>query len=504
MTNLSQSVASLTHSGPLKTPTPHPNEDPDAFHVRHTYALLDLCGVKGDGFVEGVERTRARVGSSRNSQMDAAQAIADVDEKKKDLDDKERAVLQALDRYGFYESGAHERLVKMPAAPLSQPLKMIAPATVDAGPAPSAFAAASKNNNAPPPPAPPSLSSLPPPQPLTKEVPRLEKWGRMVVPLTRDEGGNIETWGIREGVSEKKLKRRVYKGVPDRWRSATWVILVRRAVCKAGLGEGHPGFGGERQVEAEMKRLQAVYLEKLEQPSTYDIQIDLDVPRTIGGHVMFKTRYGFGQRALFHVLHSFSLYCDTCGYVQGMGPIASTLLLHLPPSTVYTLLCFMHSSPAYSLHSMFAPGFPGLLEAIYVQERIMQTTMPDVYAALRDKGVGTTAYATKWYITLFVTSLPFQTVLRLWDCWLLEGRDVWVILAAAVVRVFRDHIIAPGASFESILSLLSSFFVPEDEDALLTWMSKMLADTKLRQSMAEWRRTWAGLVKEGKDATALL
>ena len=35
-------------------------------------------------------------------------------------------------------------------------------------------------------------------------------------------------------------------------------------------------------------------------------------------------------------------------------------------------------------------------------------------------------------------------------------------------------------------------------------MSKMLADTKLRQNMAEWRRTWAGLVKEGKDATALL
>lgn len=326
----------------------------------------------------------------------------------------------------------------------------------------------------------------------------------MIIPFTRDQGGNIESWGIREGVPDKKLRRRVYKGVPDRWRSATWVILVRRAVCKAGLGGGHPGFGGERQVEAEMKRLQAVYTEKLEEASSYDIQIDLDVPRTIGGHVMFKTRYGLGQRSLFHVLHSFSLYCDTCGYVQGMGPIASTLLLHLPPPTVYTLLCFMHSSPAYSLHSMFAPGFPGLLEAIYVQERIMQTCMPDVYAALRDKGVGTTAYATKWYITLFVTSLPFQTVLRVWDCWLLEGRDVWVVLAAAVVRVFHEHIVAPGATFESILSLLSSFFVPADEDALLAWMARTLADTKLRQSIAEWRATWAVLVKEGKDATALL
>lgn len=29
-------------------------------------------------------------------------------------------------------------------------------------------------------------------------------------------------------------------------------------------------------------------------PSTFDVQIDLDVPRTISGHVMFHTRYGQG------------------------------------------------------------------------------------------------------------------------------------------------------------------------------------------------------------------
>lgn len=36
------------------------------------------------------------------------------------------------------------------------------------------------------------------------------------------------------------------------------------------------------------------YLQDLEKPSSYDIQIDLDVPRTISGHIMFRTRYGLG------------------------------------------------------------------------------------------------------------------------------------------------------------------------------------------------------------------
>jgi hypothetical protein len=37
------------------------------------------------------------------------------------------------------------------------------------------------------------------------------------------------------------------------------------------------------------------------------------------------------QRSLFHVLHAFSMVCDECGYCQGMGPIAATLLCYFDP-----------------------------------------------------------------------------------------------------------------------------------------------------------------------------
>jgi USP6 N-terminal-like protein len=78
--------------------TPSAGEDPDSFHVRSTYAQLDILGVKGDGIEEGVERTRARLGGSRESELQAMNAIGDEDEKRRDLSPQEIQMLASLDR----------------------------------------------------------------------------------------------------------------------------------------------------------------------------------------------------------------------------------------------------------------------------------------------------------------------------------------------------------------------------------------------------------------------
>jgi hypothetical protein len=67
-----------------------------------------------------------------------------------------------------------------------------------------------------------------------------------------------------------------------------------------------------------------------------------------------------------------------------------------------------------------------------------------------------------------------------------------------------DHITSDSANFETVLSLLSSFFVPEDEDAFMFWISDMLGNKKVRQNMARWRRDWQALVAAGKEGDALL
>lgn len=53
--------------------------------------------------------------------------------------------------------------------------------------------------------------------------------------------------------------------------------------------------------------------------------------------------------------------------------------------------------------------------------------------------ISSTAYTTKWYITLFANTVPFQTQLRLWDAFFLEGRDMIVIIAIAILWIFKGE-----------------------------------------------------------------
>ncbi len=111
------------------------------------------------------------------------------------------------------------------------------------------------------------------------------------------------------------------------------------------------------------------------------------------------------------------------------------LLCYFEPERAYASLVHLHD--AYHMHDIFSPGFPGLLESIYVQERIIEEMMPAVYMAFKKHTVSTTSYATKWYITLFANSIPFQTHLRLWDAFLLEGPDLFVIVAVSIIWTYR-------------------------------------------------------------------
>ncbi|CDS01918.1 hypothetical protein [Sporisorium scitamineum] len=306
-----------------------------------------------------------------------------------------------------------------------------------------------------------------------REQERIAKWARMLTVKGRDRGHNAVQFDFTNGF-DRKLRRRVYKGIPESWRSAAWsALLHHRQQTPEGrqsytLAQPHLQMAAATTSEpgvTTFERLKAM-------PSTQDVQIDLDVPRTISGHIQFHTRYGQGQRALFHVLHAVSLLCDQCGYCQGMGPIAATLLCYFSPEQAYAAMVTMHNH--LSLHSTFSPGFPGLVENLYVQDQLLRKYMPQIAAVLDEQNVVASAYATKWYITLFSNSIPFETQLRVWDAWLLDGQDVIGLVTVAIIWAHRGVICRERADFETILSALSSVFVPEDDDALLFWVKEAL------------------------------
>jgi hypothetical protein len=98
--NFSRPVANAPTSSHISTSShahdgPAPSEDPDAYFVRSTYARIEAQGgVPGDGFEEGVERTRTRLSLNRTGQLPEEGLV-----KGKEIGEKEGELLRNMDRY---------------------------------------------------------------------------------------------------------------------------------------------------------------------------------------------------------------------------------------------------------------------------------------------------------------------------------------------------------------------------------------------------------------------
>ncbi|KAI8642770.1 rab-GTPase-TBC domain-containing protein [Parasitella parasitica] len=139
-----------------------------------------------------------------------------------------------------------------------------------------------------------------------KEVERAEKWANMSTAVTVDQENAYKF------VYDFKFKKRVYKGIPDCWRREAWYYLATERLENA----------------TKDPKLRATYQELLLKENTHERQIDLDIPRTLRDHIMFRQRYGSGQRALFNVLRAFASYDEEVGYCQGMTNIVATILMY--------------------------------------------------------------------------------------------------------------------------------------------------------------------------------
>lgn len=235
-----------------------------------------------------------------------------------------------------------------------------------------------------------------------KEIERSEKWRRMARVTRKGEQGQGMEFDF--DTKNPKLIDRTWKGIPDRWRAAAWWSFL------ATSAKEHPGSATADDIIAEFRRLQDC-------ASADDIQIDLDVPRTISRHIMFRRRYRGGQRLLFRALHALSLYFPETGYVQGMASLAATLLCYFDEEKCFVMLVRMWT--LRGLERLYQPGFEGLMAAL----REFETTWlnKDVAKKMTDLCIDGTAYGTRWYLTLFNLSIPFAAQLRVWDVFLLLG-----------------------------------------------------------------------------------
>nr|XP_054502096.1 TBC1 domain family member 10A isoform X2 [Agelaius phoeniceus] len=152
-------------------------------------------------------------------------------------------------------------------------------------------------------------------------------------------------------------------------------------------------------------------------PKWLDV-IERDLHRQFPFHEMFVSRGGHGQQDLFRVLKAYTLYRPEEGYCQAQAPIAAVLLMHMPAEQAFWCLV--------QICEKYLPGYYSeKLEAIQLDGQILFSLLhkvsPVAYKHLSKQKIDPILYMTEWFMCAFSRTLPWSSVLRVWDMFFCEG-----------------------------------------------------------------------------------
>ncbi|XP_072288923.1 TBC1 domain family member 10A-like [Eucyclogobius newberryi] len=197
-----------------------------------------------------------------------------------------------------------------------------------------------------------------------------------------------------------KVRLRCQKGIPPALRGRAWLYLS----------------GGKVKKEQNQGKFQELDRQDGD-PKWVDV-IEKDLHRQFPFHEMFVSRGGHGQQDLFRVLKAYTLYRPEEGYCQAQAPIAAVLLMHMPAEDAFWGLV--------QICEKYLPGYYSpCLEAIQLDGEILNALLrrvsPISYRHLEKHKIDPILYMTEWFMCAFSRTLPWASVLRVWDMFLCDG-----------------------------------------------------------------------------------
>nr|XP_039251833.1 TBC1 domain family member 10A-like [Styela clava] len=231
---------------------------------------------------------------------------------------------------------------------------------------------------------------------------REQKWLSML--------NNWERWMSRRF---PQVKNRCRKGVPPSLRGRAWQLL-----------------SGSKALYEQNQGKYAELLKADADPNCID-DIEKDLHRQFPFHEMFTERGGTGQQDLRDVLRAYSVYNKEDGYCQAQAPIAAVLLMHMPAEQAFWCVVAMCE---HYLQGYFSPGLEAIQVDGYVMQSLLRKVSPPAYKHLEKNQVTPVLYMTEWFMCVFSRTLPWTSVLRLWDMFFCEGIKVVFRCALVLLR----------------------------------------------------------------------
>lgn len=245
-----------------------------------------------------------------------------------------------------------------------------------------------------------------------------------------------------------KAQRYVRKGVPPAWRGAAWFHYA----------------GGHAVLDKNPNLYSSLVARSYELNDNDKESIERDLHRTFPDNIHFKpdpisnnpTSHTLKEAPLLsslrRVLQAFALYCPRIGYCQSLNFITGLLLLFLSEEKAFWMLHIITTTHLPGTHEL---SLEGANVDLWVLMIALKESMPGIWAKVglgndeEDKDAGIVHGArlppislctTSWFMSLFIGTLPIESVLRVWDVLFYEGSKTLFRTALAVFKLGEQRI----------------------------------------------------------------
>ncbi|OHT05598.1 TBC domain containing protein [Tritrichomonas foetus] len=272
-----------------------------------------------------------------------------------------------------------------------------------------------------------------------------EIWYRFI-----ESSGGIDKMDIQSD----EFKKMVRKGIGSNYRTPVWIKITSL----------------DRYMEKRSGMYEKLKLMHESIPSQTKRIIDCDIIRTWPKHP------GFTSEQLKNVLYSFHVAHPEIGYTQGLNFFAAIFVLYLGEESGFWMLCNLIEN--YFPHDYFCNQLKDFQIDLRMIEIIIKERIPDVAKHAEELHHEWMLPASGWLLTLFTNSFPMATVMRIWDCFLLEGSKVIYRVCIAFIRLHHDILLEQQdkIAFTRMVYMLQSEMI--DDEKLIDLAFKLKAFSK--------------------------
>ncbi|VDN93968.1 unnamed protein product [Brugia pahangi] len=286
--------------------------------------------------------------------------------------------------------------------------------------------------------------------------------------------------------NKSEIRMLIRTGVPGDLRPTIWKLLIHQQIADIKKKFGKYYFRDLCNTRGS--------LDETEYRDNHQKQITLDLLRTLPDNIHFMSPTCKGIQQLEQVLRAFCLHNPIIGYCQGMNFIAGTAMLFLGVEDTFWFLVAV--TEKYFDKSYFDYALTGAQADQEVLKELVARRLPRLAAHLEQYGIDLATVTLNWFLALFYDAVPFQTMIRIWDCFLLDGTKVLFRFALAILSIHEKEVLQRNDTISVIKILKASVRLTYDYEGLFNLAFDTMQPFPSRSEIEHKQKWYLNLLRE--------